>query len=81
MVLTSHVKRICSGTLFDFIPPFIIVGVIVILERALIIEASRGSVSSSSVTMSSTFFGEGLCSIANVDKCSKKLVDVSSSGS
>ena len=65
----------------DLIPPLIIVGVIVILDSALSIDAKRGFRFSCSRIISSTFSAEGLCSIANVERCSNKLVLVSLSGS
>ena len=62
-------------------PPLIIVGVRVMRERARIMEAKRGFSVSTSVMISSTFSAEGLCSMAKTDRWSKRLVDVSRSGS
>ena len=62
-------------------PPFIIVGVIVILDKALSIEANLGLSASCSLMISSTLSDDGLCSMANVERCSNRLVEVSLSAS
>ena len=70
-----------SGTLLDFMPPRIMVGVNVMRERALSKEANRGFVGSTSAMISSMLDGEGRCSMAKVDRWSKRPVEVSNSGS
>ena len=70
-----------SGTLLDLMPPVIIVGVRVMRDRARIIEAKRGFSGSTSAMISSTFSADGLCSMAKTERWSKRLVDVSRSGS
>ena len=68
-----------SGTLLDFIPPLTMVGVRVIRESALSMDANLGLSGSTSAIISSIFSGEALCSIAKSDRCSKILVEVSRS--
>ena len=78
---TSQVSRIDSGTLLDFIPPLTIVGVNVIRESARSIEAKRGLSGCISAIMASTLAGEGRSSMAKVERWSKRVVEVSRSGS
>ena len=62
-------------------PPLIIVGVMVIRDSAVSIEAKRGLSSETSAMISSTFSADGACSMAKLDRCANRLVEVSRSGS
>ena len=57
------------------------VGVKVILDRALSIDASRTFLFSNCRMISSIVSGDGLSSIANAERCSNSEAEVSRSGS
>ena len=77
----SQVRPIDPGTLLDFTPPCTIVGVTVIRDRALSTDARSGLSGSTPTRMSSILSGDGLCSMAKVDRCWNISRDVSRSGS
>ena len=69
-----------SGTLLDLIPPDTMVGVTVIRDNARRTEANLGLTDSMSEIIFVMLSGDGLCSMAKVDRWLNSSEEVSNSG-